>query len=155
MEIIKADLQQLHLVECIVIQTISKVYPCYYPKGAVDFFLEHHSSERIQNDIQQHRVYLLYDDTVCVGTVTINGNEIGRLFVLPDFQGMGYGKGLLDFAEEIIFEGYNTIVLDSSLPAKQIYLNRGYKIEDSQSILTENGDFLCYDIMKKYAGNEG
>jgi len=41
------------------------------------------------------------------------------------------------------------IILDSSLPAKDIYKKRGYIIIESHKIVTANEDVLCYDLMKK------
>ena len=44
----------------------------YYPKGAVDFFLAHHSEDNIMKDIERNRVFLCLDGSRnAVGTVTI------------------------------------------------------------------------------------
>lgn len=56
---------------------------------------------------------------------------------------------LLDFAERKIAENYDEIVLDASLPAKMIYRKRGYIETEGHAICTDNGDYLCYDVMKK------
>ena len=71
------------------------------------------------------------------------------MFVLPKYQGYGYGKEMMNYAEQIIFEKYSKVLLDASLPAKKIYLKRGYFAIESNVIPTENGDFLCYDVMIK------
>ena len=84
-----------------------------------------------------------------MGTVTVKENEICRLFVLPQFQGKGYGGRLLDFAEKKAAENYGKIIIDASLPAKPIYLKRGYVFTEYHTIETDNGDFLCYDVMEK------
>lgn len=150
MSIKKAEISDMETVMEIAYRTISEIYPHYYPKGAVDFFLEHHSTENIINDINGDNVFLCIDsEKNTVGTVTIKGNEICRLFVLPDHQGSGYGREMLDFAEKNIFGKYEEIILDSSLPAKGIYLKRGYREVKYNVIGTGNGDFLCYDIMVK------
>ena len=120
--------EDFETVKNITRTTINAVYPHYYPRGAVDFFLAHHSDERIAEDISRGKVYLCYcDDNNTVGTVTVSGNEIARLFVLPEYQGHGHGGALLGFAEELIAKSYDEIVIDASLPAKPIYLRRGYK----------------------------
>ena len=93
-------------------------------------------------------MYLLCADGVAAGTVTISGNEILRLFVLPEYQHRGYGKALLDFAENKILKGFQTVIIDASLPAKPIYKKRGYREMEYHMIQTENGDFLCYDVME-------
>ena len=149
MNIKKAVLSDAEMVKAITEQTINSVYPQYYPKGAVDFFLSHHNENNIKSDIEKGIVYVLYDNENAVGTVTIRDNEICRLFVLPEYQGKGFGGRLLDFAEKKIAENYGKIIIDASLPAKPIYLKRGYVFTEYHTIKTENGDFLCYDVMEK------
>lgn len=149
MNITQAFLSDMATVRIITSQTISSVYPKYYPKGAVEFFLSHHNEHNIISDIKKGIVYILHNDNKAVGTVTIRENEICRLFVLPEYQGKGFGGRLLDFAEKKVAENYNKIIIDASLPAKPIYLKRGYIFTEYHTIKTENGDFLCYDVMEK------
>lgn len=141
----KADLET---VKNITYETIQAIYPHYYPKGAVDFFIDHHNEENILEDISLGRVLLL-EEKAAIGTVTIKENEICRLFILPKEQGKGYGSLLLDYAEEQIGRQFVTVRLDASFSAKALYLRRGYKIIASPAILTMGGDYLCYDIMEK------
>ena len=134
--------------------TIKAVYPKYYPSGAVQFFCDHHSDEKILEDIKANRVYLIENEENEVGTVTICGNEINRLFVLTKYQHMGYGRALMDFAEKMISKETDTVVLDASLPAKKIYLLRGYKETAYNMIKTDNGDYLCFDVMERHIGGK-
>lgn len=130
--------------------TIEEIYPHYYSNGAVVFFHDHHNVENIMNDISNHNVFLCYNsEQNAVGTVTIKKNEICRLFVLPNYQGNGYGRDLMEYAETIISKHYDEIILDASLSAKAIYLKRGYKEIEYHLIKTDNNDYLCYDVMKK------
>ena len=119
MDIRKATLSDLSIIKRISEVTISEIYPHYYPKGTVDFFLEHHSKDNILGDIKKWIVYLCFDALKnAVGTVTIKNNEICRLFVLPPYQNKGFGTEMLDFAEETIFQHHSKVILDASLPAK-------------------------------------
>ena len=61
MDIIKADKNSFEDVKKITHTTIMEIYPKYYPLGAVEFFLKHHSDESIVNDIEDGKVYLLID----------------------------------------------------------------------------------------------
>lgn len=149
MEIVKATEQDFNEVRRITQITISEVYPKYYPSGAVEFFKNHHNDNNILDDIKDGIVYVLQDGDCYVGTVTIKNNDINRLFVLPEHQHKGYGRSLLDFAEAEILKKYDEILLDASLPAKAIYLKRGYLEFEYHQIETLNGDYLCYDLMKK------
>ena len=133
----------------IVQDTISKIYPHYYPCGAVDYFRNLHSTERIATDITAGNVFLVFETNAPFGTVTIQNNHILRLFVSVNYQRRGIGRSLLDFAEDRISENYSEILIDASFPAKQMYLRRGYIDTEYHTIQTDNGDYLCYDVMKK------
>ena len=112
---IQAAADDFETVRQITQETIRAVYPAYYPAGAVDFFCRHHSDESISADIASGKVYLLRDDETVVGTVTISGNGINRLFVLPQHQHRGYGRALLDFAEQKILSQHDNSMIRSGL----------------------------------------
>lgn len=146
----KATIENLDDVLAIVRKTINEVYLNYYPQEVVCFFLNHHKMENIVNDIHLGNLYLLIEDGCCIGTGTINGENINRIFVLPAYQGEGYDSKMMDFLEKIIAEKYDAISLDASLPAFKIYLRRGYKPIDYLEQSVENGRVLCYLVMTKY-----
>lgn len=90
MRINSAALSELSVVKNICEATISAIYPKYYPAGAVRYFLELHSENNILKDIGEDCVYLYKDALeIPVGTVTVKGNEVCRLFVLPAYQVKG------------------------------------------------------------------
>lgn len=144
-----ANQDELELVYRIVQTTIAEIYPHYYPKGAVEFFQEHHSKPHIAADIENHAVYLLYDGERPVATLTINDNEINRLFVLPAHQHRGYGTQLMDFAETEIAMHHPQAILCASHAAQEMYCKRGYTVDQFWKIPCHYGDFLCYFTMKK------
>lgn len=150
MNIKLANLEDLETIKNIVNITINEVYPLYYPKGAVDFFILHHGKKNILSDIESKIVYILNINNAIIGTITIKENHINRFFILPQYQNRGYGSILFNFAEKTIFKNYNTIILDTSLPSKNFYLKRNYQECKYNKILTSNGDYLCYDIMTKH-----
>ena len=150
----KADIE-LKLSDCpkqiaaIVRETIQNVYPHYYPSGAVQFFLDLHSEAGIEEAMSSEEIYLAMAQGNVVGTGSIRKNEICRLFILPEYQGNGYGSRLMDLLEARVFENYPVAHVDASFPAESMYLKRGYRIISYEKIETENGDFLCYHIMEK------
>lgn len=139
-------------VAAIVKETIQKVYPHYYPSGAVQFFLDLHSEARIEEVMYFEEIYLVVVRGNVIGTGSIRKNEICRLFILPEYQGKGYGSRLMDLLEAQIFENYPKVHIDASFPAESMYLRRGYQIISYEKIETENGDFLCYHTMEKREG---
>ncbi len=148
-DIILAVQEHETLVTAIVHQTIAQVYPNYYPAGAVEYFLQHHSPERIRDAVGRAEVYLIECDGEYVGTGSMQGNEICRLFILPRFQGKGLGTKLMDAFEETLFTRYSEVQVSASLPAYGMYQNRGYTPRAYHCILTENGHYLCYHQMAK------
>lgn len=142
----KANIE-LKLADCpkqvaaVVRETIQKVYPHYYPPGAVQFFLDLHSEARIKEVLFCEEIYLALVQGNIIGTGSIRKNEICRLFILPEFQGKGYGSRLMDLLEARIFENDPKVHVDASFPAESMYLKRGYQIISYEKIQTKNGDF--------------
>jgi len=150
MNIELAQQDDFDIVKNITYTTINKVFSHYYLNDVIAFFLDLHNDKNIKKDIAEKTVYIEYDENnKPVGTVTIKGNEICRLFVLPDSQGNGYGRNLLEFAEKEIFKEHNEIVLNAALSAKAMYLKRGYREVKYNVVKTKHDDFLCYDVMAK------
>ena len=148
-----AEITDLECVLQITRDTISEIYSHYYPEGVVHFFLEHHSRENVLSDIENGIVWLLEKEGCMVGTVTVKGNAVNRLFVLPEYQSRGYGSQLMDFAETKISEKFSCVHIDSSLAAKEMYLKRGYKEKKTCRIPADNGAVLIYDEMEKRVNN--
>lgn len=153
MKIEKANSDTFLFVKKITQETINQIYPNYYPAGAVEFFKAHHSDDAIRKDIEIGNVYLLFEQEKPIATVTINDNHINRLFVLEEYQHKGFGNILLDFAEKYIAVKHSEVIIDASFPAKHIYLKRGYVDKEYHAIQTDNGNYLCYDVMIKKLSN--
>jgi len=150
MKFIKADFKDVEVIHSIVHSTIKEVYPKYYPEGVVDFFLTHHSLENIKKAVNIEFILLIECDGEIVGTGAIYENQIKRMFVLPEFQGKGYGSMLLDRLEQqAANKGYANVVLDFSLPAYSLYEKRGYVPIEYNKIVTKNGHVLCFHKMSK------
>lgn len=65
----------------------------------MQFFLELHSEARIEEVMPYEEIYLVVVQGNVVGTGSIRKNEICRLFILPEYQGKGYGSRLMDLLE--------------------------------------------------------
>lgn len=148
MELIRAHVNDVMTVYRISQTVIAAQYPKYYPAGAVDFFSSHHSSEAIAQSVESDNVFLIYSDGKLAGTVTAAGNHITRFFVLPDYQGRGLGTAAMDRLEKQLLARYGSVELDASLPAQSMYLRRGYIQTEYFKHKCENGDFLCYSVMR-------
>lgn len=133
----------------IAAETVRAIYPRYYPAGAVEFFVELHSEREVEKVKNKEEIYLVVVQGKVVGTGSIRKNEICRLFILPEYQGKGYGSWLMDILEKRILEKYGKVHVDASFPAESMYFKRGYEIIAFEKIKTANGDYLCYHTMEK------
>ena len=149
MEYIKATEKNIDDVLNIVQTTVRSVYPKYYPKEVVDFFCELHNRENIAKDIRNKNVGILVVDNQIVGTGSHENNHITRVYVLPKFQGKGYGTFIMRCLEDKISANYPTALLDASLPACRLYEQRGYHTVKHEKWPVENGVVLVYEIMEK------
>ncbi|HBT66036.1 MAG TPA: GNAT family N-acetyltransferase, partial [Ruminococcaceae bacterium] len=132
-------------IQEIVHTTINAIYPKYYPTDVVRFFLDRHSIDHIKKAISEEYILLVKEDGRFIGTGSISGNEIKRMFVLPEFQSKGYGSLLLSRLEQRAAEdGYTLVELDSSLPAYGLYERKGYIPVKNKRIVTQNGQVLFY-----------
>ena len=134
----------------LVHSTIEKIYPKYYPRKAVDFFHNHHSRENMLKNLPNEYTEIIIENNKIIGTGSANNNDIGRFFILPDYQNKGYGKLLFKKLEkEILDKNYKTITLAASLGAVFFYVSCGFKFHEYKIIPVENGENLCYLEMIK------
>jgi GNAT superfamily N-acetyltransferase len=73
-------------------------------------------------------------EPVATGMLDLDNNEVGALFVLPEFTGRGYGKAMLDHLESVARElAIDAVVLDATLNAVSFYRACGY-VGDEQAV---------------------
>lgn len=150
MEFIKAALEDTEPISRLVKETIRTVYPSYYPEEVVDFFLRLHGKEHIEKDIASGCVSILMHENQLAGTGSYTGNHITRVYVSPVFLRQGFGRYIMQQLEEQISKNYDTVYLDSSLPASHFYKQMGYKTLNHQKMEVENGVVFIYEVMKKH-----
>lgn len=149
LEYIKATDINIESIFHIVQSTVTTIYPRYYPKEVVDFFCALHNRENIASDVEVGKAGVLVVDNQIVGTGSHDGNHITRVYVLPEFQGKGYGSYIMQCIEDEIAGTYNVVQLDASLPACGLYEHRGYHTIKHEKHMVENGVILVYEIMEK------
>ena len=135
---------------CYIVQHNKEViYPDYYTKAVMDFFGSLHSIDNIKKDIEQNRISVLAVDGMIIGTGSHTDDHITRVYVLPEYQGRGYGSMLMDELEKGIFKSFDSCVLEASLPACIFYENRGYKTVRHVKEDIGGGKCMIYEIMRK------
>lgn len=148
---VKEDASQ---ITGLVQETIKTVYPKYYPQEVVEFFCELHSREAVDKDISDGNTWMFFEGRHPMGTGSLRGDHITRVYVHPDFQGKGYGSLIVKKLEEEIFSKHDRVFLDASLPACCLYEALGYKTLRHDKRLVENGVVLVYEIMEKDCMNQ-
>ena len=149
MKLIPAKMEHVFAIYELVQETIKEVYSKYYAPGVVEFFCNHHAVQKIIDDVTNGRTYVVVEDYEVMGTGTIDENHITRVFVKPKHQNKGIGTMIFEAFEKIIFENFDTIQLDSSLAAINMYIKRGYKPICHETTDCENGSILVYEVMEK------
>ena len=155
MEFRKAGRKDVPSILTLIQDTIRTVYPRYYLPGIVDYFLDWHSRERVAAAVEAGQVAVLLDGGRLVGTGSREGNYIGRLFVLPECQGRGWGSLILARLEaEAAKEKHTAVWLSASLPAVCLYDRRGYRTVEHRREETKDGSMLVWDVMEKQLREE-
>ena len=148
MKLIHAEPAHLEEAAAIVRASILSSYTPCYPKEVVDFFLHViHTRENISRDIAAGTMWLMEEDGVRFGTGCVRDGELARVYLLPEYQGKGFGGQMMDFLERQA--GTGTVRLSPSLPAEEFYRKRGYVLVSHEDCPLGNGVTLCRDTMEK------
>lgn len=143
----RADLAAL---KALVHKTIATCYPSRYCTEAVRFFLDYHDAAAILRDAQEGRTIVLDKASRILGTGTLVGGEIKRVFVDPTFQKQGFGRRIVQHLEEAADRrGVQTVKLDASLPSQVFYERLGYVTTQTAFLPVENGQRLDFFKMQK------
>lgn len=150
--ILPSNIILLKKIYQLVHDTISISYASTYCEAAQEHFHNHHLYETIYNDAKNGFIIAVQDKSneELIGTGTLVGNYIGRVYVDPNYQNKGVGTTIMEHLEIIArSNGIKTVELDASLNSKEFYLNREYDLVKSEVTLCSNGQELPYFKMKK------
>jgi GNAT superfamily N-acetyltransferase len=146
-DLLPDDLEEFRRMVC---ATIDQSYAGVYSSGAIRFFKEYHSLENIRSDAAHGQTIVALDKGEIIGTGTLLGSNIRRVFVVPSLQGRGLGGMIMAELERRAAEAMADIVdLDSSMVSVDFYRRRGYQEGERSSIGLEGGETLEYVPMRK------
>ena len=131
--------------------TIKQCYPAIYSSEVVQFFLEYHNGKVVLDKVNNETVMVLFDHGKLVGTGYLNKDEIGGVYIDPQYQRKGYGskivKKLLNIAKT---KNIETVWLDATPIAYKFYLILGFRlIEEKTDFVGEKFSPLLYYKMQK------
>ena len=137
-------------LQALIQRTIDICYCGHYCAEAVRFFKGYHSEQAIRRDADEGCTAVLDRAGRILGTGTLVGDEIKRVFVDPAFQRQGLGRLIMHHLEErAAASGINSIRLDASLPSKAFYDRLGYATVEAAFLEVENGRRLDFFRMQK------
>lgn len=142
--------EDLEAVKRLIYNTIEVSYHDVYPEKAIEHFKEHHSEEHILNDARDGYTIILECNGKIIGTGTLLGTNIRRVFIDPSYQHKGFGKLIMrKLEEQSLAKGIVILDLDSSLIAKRFYDSLGYVTQEKRYTPVGNNQKLIYYAMVK------
>ncbi|OHB83535.1 MAG: hypothetical protein A2Z38_11365 [Planctomycetes bacterium RBG_19FT_COMBO_48_8] len=134
----------------LIYKTIDACYSGIYCAEAVKFFKDWHCDEKILKNAKEGYTIVVEKNNQIIGTGTIVGDEIMRVFVNPAFQKRGVGKLIMRRLEQkAVSAGIEVLKLDASLPSKRFYELLGYVLLEETFVEVENNKRLDYYKMQK------
>ena len=148
MKIEKASRKDAEEVYAVIKEAVLAFYPKYYPPAVTAWFANDlHSMEHTAAQIAAGQVYVLRGARI-VGTVCVKEDCVAGLYVLPGYGRRGFGSQLLHHAERLAAKHGGVVRVDSSAPAEQFYLRRGYT-ETGEGSAEIYGEHLTWKKMEK------
>jgi GNAT superfamily N-acetyltransferase len=143
----KADLAD---VKSLIHRTIDACYSGIYCAEAVKFFKDWHNDRKILKNAKEGYTIVVEKNNRIIGTGTIVGDEIMRVFVDPAFQKRDFGKLIMhELEQKAVSTGINVVKLDASLPSKKFYELLDYIVLKETFVEVENNKRLDYYKMEK------
>lgn len=146
----EVQFSDLRRVRALVMQTIEASFLDFYPRSALDQFRRCHDEEHIYRDaLKGYSLVLEYRDEI-VGTGTLYGSNIRRVFIAPPHQRMGFGRLLVERLEgRAMGEKTGWLHLSASLVARDFYDVLGYRVRKEGGIYIGDNQYLKYYEMIK------
>lgn len=144
------DQSDLPAVYRLVQNTIEEVYKDVYPVEAIEFFRCYHSRDNITNDAAAGYTIVAVCGDETIGTATLLGSNMRRVFIKPSHQHKGIGKLLVDNIErKASLEQLTMIDLDASIVSRSFWESLGFLVQTEEHMPVENNKELVYFRMFK------
>ena len=142
--------EDLGSVYRLIQHTIDTSYHEAYPREAIEFFKDYHSKEHILDDAATGYTVVAECNYEVLGTGTLLGINIRRVFVSPLHQNKGIGKLIVwELERKASLEKITTLDLEASLVSRQFWESLGFVVEREDYVPVRNNQNLSYYKMVK------
>jgi len=140
----------LPAVAALIGRTIDTAYPPHYGPGCIAHFREHHSEANILEDAAEGCCVVAEEDGAIVGTGTLTGAHVRRVFVEPSGQRRGIGRAIMrELEARAAASGAALVELASVLGSRAFYEALGYVVRELKSYVLPDGEEMRFYIMTK------
>jgi N-acetylglutamate synthase-like GNAT family acetyltransferase len=130
--------------------TIETSYREVYPPEAIELFKDHHSEEQILTDAAGGYMVVAEYNGEILGTGTLSGSNMRRVYINPPHQHRGIGKLITqELEKKALDEKLTTIDLAASLVSKRFWESRGYTVQKEDYVPVKNNKKLHFYRMSK------
>jgi len=144
------ELSDLESIRKLIKKTIDVCYNGFYFKEVMDYFDMYNWYGNILKVARDGYITVLEIQGKIVGTGSIIGNVILRVFVDPSYQKQGLGRMIMKELEmRAAADGVRVVQLRALANAKKFYESLGYITVTKGLIEVDNGRCLDYYQMEK------
>lgn len=115
-------------------------------------FVAAHTPERqnvyIRKKLEEGSVFYLLAEDQPIGIVSITGNLIEDLYILPEFQNRGYGTKLLRFAIAQCTDTPALWILENNQDAERLYRRLGFRPTGRRNHITGKLDEVEFALVR-------
>ena len=162
MKISVATKYQLEIIRDLAYKIWPSTYGSILSEIQLDFMLDKfYHLDYLANQLEnQNQVFLLIEDNFeylgfCsyeINHQNTNKTKLHKIYVLPETQGKGIGKMLLNHVEKLALESQNPILLlnvNRSNNAQEFYKKQGYTVVKTIDIEIGNGYLMEDFVMER------
>jgi ribosomal protein S18 acetylase RimI-like enzyme len=158
----KASPEDIPLIRDLTYKVWPQTYATILTNEQINYMLEFlYSESSLKKQMKDHHRFLIvYDEIIPAGFASYSEIDHGifklhKIYVLPDQQGKGTGRFLLDYIiKDILRQGAKTLQLNVNRhnKAKNFYEKLGFTLIKEEDVDIGNGYFMNDYIMEKKLG---
>ncbi len=140
----------LESVKELINRTIDVCYNGFYLREVMDYFGMYNWDGNILKAARDGYIVVVETQGKIVGTGSIIGEVVLRVFVDPGYQRQGLGKMIMNELErQAATNGVKIVQLRALANARRFYESLGYSTVDKGTVEVDNGRWLEYYQMEK------